>query len=343
MQPVYLSGHSRPVRKIMFNLDGDLLFTCSDDTTVCMYNTTKLLERVGIFQIKDSCKSIDVSKDSKLLFATATTSGVKIFDTSNGDQLADIPIDSLLIKLVELSYSDKQFIVVSENNKRESVIKVFNTKDALDWGIRKPAEGERKTYPACTTEIKAPRDHGINCVKWGGLDKVVYYGTDKGRLVKYDFDEKKVVKAQDVHKNEIFSIEMSHDFTMMFTCSKDGYCKLLHPETFQEIRSFMFEFPCRDVTINPMFDSSDQQKFHIILCGGQDAKDVTTTGAQKGGFEMKMYNIIHNELLATIKGHFGTVHTVAFHPDGSAFVSGSEDGYVHYHRMLPEYFTKKFE
>jgi translation initiation factor 3 subunit I len=39
MQPVYLAGHSRPVRKVQYNYDGDLLFTCSDDGTVCMYNT----------------------------------------------------------------------------------------------------------------------------------------------------------------------------------------------------------------------------------------------------------------------------------------------------------------
>jgi translation initiation factor 3 subunit I len=81
----------------------------------------------------------------------------------------------------------------------------------------------------------------------------------------------------------------------------------------------------------------------VLLCGGQDAKDVTTTGAQKGGFEMKLFNIINNERLGTVKGHFGTVHSVAFHPDGISFASGSEDGYVHYHRFLPEYFTKKFE
>ncbi len=84
MQPIYLTGHSRPVLKIQFNFDGDLLFTCSDDKTVCMYNTF-LMERIGLFQINDSCKSIDITKDSKYLLATATTKGVKIFDTSNGD------------------------------------------------------------------------------------------------------------------------------------------------------------------------------------------------------------------------------------------------------------------
>jgi len=80
-----------------------------------------------------------------------------------------------------------------------------------------------------------------------------------------------------------------------------------------------------------------------MMCGGQDAKDVAVTGGQKGGFEIKLFNIIYNEKLANIKGHFGTVHSVDFHPDGQSFASGAEDGYVHYHRFLPEYFTKRFE
>ena len=111
MQPIYLTGHSRPVQKVQFNFDGDLLFTCSDDKTVCMYNTY-VLERVGLFQINDSCKCIDVTKDSKYLLATATTLGIKIFDVQNGDQLAEITVPGIMTNKVELSYSDKQFVVI---------------------------------------------------------------------------------------------------------------------------------------------------------------------------------------------------------------------------------------
>jgi WD40 repeat protein len=39
MQPVYLTGHSRPVHDVKHNYDGDLLFTSSDDGTICMYDT----------------------------------------------------------------------------------------------------------------------------------------------------------------------------------------------------------------------------------------------------------------------------------------------------------------
>ena len=159
----------------------------------------------------------------------------------------------------------------------------------------------------------------------------------------YNLRDESVELARDVHKHEIFTMTFTRDFVMLFTSSRDGTCKLLHPETFEEIRSFSFKFPCRNAAVSPLYEAEDNQKFHVLLCGGQDAKDVALTGGDKGGFEMNLFNIIHNEKLAGIKGHFGTVHSVAFHPDGQSFASGSEDGYVHYHRMLPEYFTKRFE
>ena len=79
MQPIYLTGHSRPVHQVLHNQDGDLLFSCSDDGTVCLYETTQLT-RIGVFNIKESCRSIDVTKDSKYLFAAAATIGFNIWD-----------------------------------------------------------------------------------------------------------------------------------------------------------------------------------------------------------------------------------------------------------------------
>ena len=53
-----------------------------------------------------------MSKDSKILLATATTIGVKIFDCQNGDQLAEIHVPGIVTTKVELSYSDKYFAVI---------------------------------------------------------------------------------------------------------------------------------------------------------------------------------------------------------------------------------------
>lgn len=56
------------------------------------------------------------------------------------------------------------FVIVYEDQSKDSTIRIYNTKDALQWGNK---EGNG---PQCVKEIKAPRDHVINCVKWGALD-----------------------------------------------------------------------------------------------------------------------------------------------------------------------------
>lgn len=70
----------------MYNFDGDLLFTCSDDGKVCMYNSYDCA-RIGVFYVREAIKSIDVTKDSKYLLAAGTTFGFCIFNTSNGEEI----------------------------------------------------------------------------------------------------------------------------------------------------------------------------------------------------------------------------------------------------------------
>lgn len=82
---------------------------------------------------------------------------------------------------------------------------------------------------------------------------------------------------------------------MLMTCSRDGTAKLLHPETFEEIRNFVYKKPVRGIAISPLFDDPDHQKFHLVCAGGQDAKDVALTGAEEGGFEIKLFSIIFNK------------------------------------------------
>jgi WD40 repeat protein len=78
----------------MYNYDGDLLFTCSDDGKICMYNTYDCT-RVGVFNLKEACKSIDVSKDSKWLIGAATTYGVSIFSVDEGELKQKVKVPAI--------------------------------------------------------------------------------------------------------------------------------------------------------------------------------------------------------------------------------------------------------
>lgn len=114
MQPIYLAGHSRPVRKVLFNFDGDLFFTCSDDGKVCMYNTYDC-SRIGIFNVNEACKSIDLSKDSKWLLASATTYGVYIYSIIDGELKSKVKVKGMQTKYCEFAFGDKQFLAVYDH------------------------------------------------------------------------------------------------------------------------------------------------------------------------------------------------------------------------------------
>ena len=101
--------------------------------------------------------------------------------------------------------------------------------------------------------------------------------------------------------------------------------------------------PIRCGDISPLYDHPKIRKFHVLVAGGQDAKEVTTTAKGEGGFEVRLYNFIQEEELAYITGHFGTVHTLKFSPDGSGFASGSEDGIIRLNHFPPSYYAKKFD
>jgi len=47
---------------------------------------------------------------------------------------------------------------------------------------------------------------------------------------------------------------------------------------------------------------------------------VTQTASQTGKFEARFFHLIFEEEFARVKGHFGPINTLAFHPDGKRFV-----------------------
>ena len=77
---------------------------------------------------------------------------------------------------------------------------------------------------------------------------------------------------------------------------------------------------------------------HVLVAGGQDAADVTTTGAGAGKFEVRVFDKIHENELGTVKGHFGPVNYVKYNPAGTAYVSGGEEGFLRVNHLPKEYF-----
>lgn len=48
--------------------------------------------------------------------------------------------------------------------------------------------------------------------------------------------------------------------------------------------------------------------------------EVTTTTTKAGKFDARFYHLVFEEEIGRVKGHFGPINSLAFHPDGKRLV-----------------------
>lgn len=104
----------------------------------------------------------------------------------------------------------------------------------------------------------------------------------------------------------------------------------------EHLKTYVTDRPVNSAAISPLFD-------HVIIGGGQEAMEVTTTSAESGKFETRFFHLIFEEEFARLPGHFGPIQSLAFHPDGRSYASGAEDGYVRIQSFDESYFNFKME
>lgn len=168
------------------------------------------------------------------------------------------------------------------------------------------------------------------------LDDTIITGHENGLIASYDMRTgKEIVSAKD-HALTIQDMQMSRDGTMFVTASKDSTAKLFDTDTLECLKTYKTERPVNSASISPIFD-------HVVLGGGQEAMDVTTTSTRSGKFDSRFFHLIYEEEFARLKGHFGPINSLAFHPDGKSYASGGEDGYVRVQVFDPSYFDLVFE
>ena len=102
------------------------------------------------------------------------------------------------------------------------------------------------------------------------------------------------------------------------------------------LKTYEANTPLNACAISPL-------KEHVIVGGGQQASDVTMTATGAGKFETRFYHMVFEEEIGLVKGHFGPINTLAFHPHGRSFASGAEDGYIRLHHLDDDYFVETRE
>jgi translation initiation factor 3 subunit I len=82
MRPLIISGHDRPVTQLLYNVDGDLFFSSSDGGSILVYWTFPF-ELTGSIKIKTAVKTIDVTRDAKLILHAGLHVGMNDVETGS--------------------------------------------------------------------------------------------------------------------------------------------------------------------------------------------------------------------------------------------------------------------
>ncbi|CAG5118098.1 unnamed protein product, partial [Candidula unifasciata] len=138
------------------------------------------------------------------------------------------------------------------------------------------------------------------------------------------------IKGCKDHTKQINDIQPYKDQTMFITASKDNTARLFDMDSLEPLKTYKTERPVNSAAISPLHD-------HVVLGGGQEAMQVTTTSTRVGKFDARFFHLVFEEEFGRVKGHFGPINSLAFHPDGKSYSSGGEDGYVRVHNFDSNY------
>ncbi|QOU20221.1 hypothetical protein BRETT_004874 [Brettanomyces bruxellensis] len=327
IRPILLKGHERPLTQVKFNVEGDILFSVSKDQEASVWYSSNG-ERIGTLNgHKGTIWSIDVDQNTDYVITASADFTGKLWKAQTGECIYTWNFEAPAKRVEFNPESKKALFVTDEVMGQIGTIKIFPI-DHL------------KDEQASTAELEIRNDKGVSArftvAAWGYGGTTIVAGHANGEITKWDVKTGACLGRVKAHEMQVTDIQMAQDKTYFITSSKDKSAKLFDVDNLRLLKTYTSDAPLNTACITPVKD-------FVILGGGQDARDVTTTAAAEGKFEAKIHHKIFQDEIGRVKGHFGPLNYIAVHPQGTAYASGGEDGYIRLHHFPKSYFDFQYD
>lgn len=319
-----MQGHERSITQIIYNAEGDLLFSTSKDHVINVWFSHNG-ERLGTYNGHvGAIWTVSVNKDSTILASGSADNTIKLWNVQTGACLKtwDFPT---AVKRVAFSEDDEYLLAVTEK-------RMGYPGSVVVFPIANDVSAEQVNDPSLTITTT---DSKATVAGWSYLNKFIITGHENGSVSQYDAKSGERLHNAPVHSALITDLQMSLDGTYLITASKDKNACIVDAITLDVLKTYESDTPLNTAAITTKQDL-------VVLGGGQEAMNVTTTGARQGKFEARFYHKIFEEEVGRVRGHFGPLNTIAVHPKGTGYASGGEDGYVRVHTFDESYFKFKY-
>lgn len=328
-------GHERSLTQVKFNREGDLLFSVAKDSSASIWYSSNG-ERLGTLEgHQGTIWSIDVDSLTKLCATGSADLTIRLWNAETGENVYKWDTPSP-VRRVAFSPDNTKLLAVTD--------KVMGSKGAISvYDINYNDYTQQLSEPSLVIETREDATK-VTIAGWAAEGKYIIAGHEDGHVSKYDGKTGafiQTVKAHGIYNEEkvilITDIQFApEDRSYFITASKDKNAVLIDVDTFEILKVYKADAPMNTAAITP-------KKNFVILGGGQEARNVTTTAESQGKFEARFYHKIFTDEIGRVKGHFGPLNTVAVHPDGVGYVSGGEDGFIRVHYYDKSYFDFEFD
>ncbi|KAI5955664.1 TIF34 [Candida jiufengensis] len=329
MRPIKLMGHERSLTQVKYNREGDLLFSVAKDNAASIWYSSNG-ERLGTLEGHQGVIwSIDVDPETNLCVTGGGDLVVKLWKVSNGECVYTWESPSP-VRRVSFSPDGKKLLAIADQ-----VMGHIGTISIYDINRENPKEQNNEPSLIIETQEDGSK---ANVAGWTQDGKYIISGNDDGTVSKFDATTGELLQTLQAHgiHNEEKNISLTdiqfapEDRSYFITSSKDKCAVIIDVDTFEILKVFKADAPMNTAAITPVKD-------FVILGGGQEARNVTTTAESQGKFEARFYHKIFEEEIGRVKGHFGPLNTIAVHPDGTGYSSGGEDGFIRVHTFDKSY------
>lgn len=328
MIPLMLKGHERLLTQVKYNREGDLIFSVAKDQVASVWylaNGERLGTLGGSQGHIGTIWLIDVDRQLELAVTGSADFSAKLWRVADGVCVHTWKMQTPVRRVEFLADNQRLLMVTAQAMGLKSKVHVY--------GIS--GSGAQLDEPVLVIEPN-PECGAVLVAAWTYGDKYIVAGHADGHVLKYDAATGEFVAAVQPHEGLVTDLQVAPDGLYFVVLSKDKTATLLDVMTLDEKKRYEADAPLNLAALTPV-------KEFVILGGGQEARDVTTTLARQGKFEARFYHKIFTDEIGRVKGHFGPLNYVAVHPKGTQYASGGEDGYIRVHEFEKSYFDFKYD
>ena len=287
-----LKGHQRPITNL--NLYNNNLLSTGKDGNMVLWDELNVNKTI-------SCSgSISVSGVNDDIIYTGGANGILNLWDFNGNKKKEFSAIGPIKGISWSKQNNMYYILAKKLTKPESVLII------LDKDLNKIKDLELDGEYNSLLQV----NDNMICGGCDGLIKILNLNLD-------------LINKIQAHKKEITNIKVDYNKKIIVSSSFDNRLIIYDINSFEIINSYKHTACILTFSIH--------QTDNIIAIGGGHDKMTIASSSNSGQFEIVMIDSnTCSKLFDFDSKHFGPVNCVLFHTNKNIFITGGEDGYIHY-------------